>query len=104
MEKEELRKYCIDMFAKGNTIVKIAKQTGFSRTYISNLIKEDDQYKIIKNKRKIKVYKRKKYKQMTIHIPTEFIKKIGISEDKTKEEFVNIFYDTNNNQIIIKKV
>ena len=97
MNKEELRKYCIDMLAKGNTIVKIAKQTGFSRTYISNLIKEDDQYKIIKNKRK-------KYKQMTIHIPTEFIKKIGISEDKTKEEFVNIFYDTNNNQIIIKKV
>ena len=41
---------------------------------------------------------------MTIHIPTEFIKKIVISEDKTKEEFVNIFYDTNNNQIIIKKV
>ena len=69
-----------------------------------DIIKEDDQYKIIKNKRKIKVYKRKKYKQMTIHIPTEFIKKIGISEDKTKEEFVNIFYDTNNNQIIIKKV
>ena len=104
MNKEELREYCMDMLAKGNTIVKIAKQTGFSRTYISNLIKEDDQYKIIKNKRKIKVYKRKKYKQMTIHIPTEFIKKIGISEDKTKEEFVNIFYDTNNNQIIIKKV
>lgn len=104
MNKEDLRKYCIDMLAKGDTIVKIAKQAGFSRTYISNLIKEDDQYKIIKNKRKIKVYKRKKYKQMTIHIPTEFIKKIGISEDKTKEEFVNIFYDTNNNQIIIKKV
>ena len=104
MNKEELRKYCIDMLAKGNTIVKIAKQTGFSRTYISNLIKEDDQYKIIKNKRKIKVYKRKKYKQMTIHIPTEFIKGIGISENKNIEEFVNIFYDRFNNQIIIKKI
>ena len=31
MNKEELRKYCIDMLAKGNTIVKIAKQTCFSR-------------------------------------------------------------------------
>ena len=103
MNEKDLRKYCIDMFAKGSTIISIAKQTGFSRTYISNLIKEDNQYKIIKNKRKIKVYKRKNYKQMTIHIPTEFIKGIGISEDKAKDEFVNIFYDVTNNQIIIKK-
>ncbi len=104
MNEKELKKYCVNMFAKGNTIVNISKQTGFSRTYISNLIKEDEQYKTIKNKRKIKVYKRKNYKQMTIHIPTEFIKGIGISENKNKAEFVDVFYDALNNQIIIKKI
>ncbi len=104
MNKKELINYCVDMFANGDTIVNIAKQTGFSRTYISNLIKKNEQYKIIKNTRKIKVYKRKNYKQMTIHIPTEFIKGIGISEDRTKDDFVNVFYDTTNNQIIIKKI
>jgi hypothetical protein len=104
MDKNELKKYCINMFVNGITLTNIAKSTGFSRTYITNLIKNDKKYLHIKDNRKIKVYKRKNYKQMTIHIPTEFIKGIGISENKTIEEFVNIFYDRFNNQIIIKKI
>ena len=104
MDKKELKKYCINMFANGSTLSNIAKDTGFSRTYITNLIKDDKKYLNIKDNRKIKVYKRKNYKQMTIHIPTEFIKAIGISEDKNKDEFVNVFHDATNNQIIIKKI
>lgn len=41
---------------------------------------------------------------MMIHIPTEFIKKIGITNDKNIDDFVNVFYDEKNNQIIINKV
>lgn len=104
MDKKELKKYCINMFVNGSTLSDIAKDTRFSRTYITNLIKDDKKYLQIKDNRKIKVYKRKNYKQMTIHIPTEFIKGIGISENKNVEEFVNIFYDRFNNQIIIKKI
>lgn len=104
MDKKELKEYCVQLFSKGKTISEIVKTTGKSRTYITNLIKDDKRYKSIKQNRKIKVYKRKNYKQMTIHIPTEFIKGIGISEDKSKKEFVNIFYDKENNQIIIKKI
>ena len=32
------------------------------------------------------------------------IKGIGISENKNKAEFVDVFYDALNNQIIIKKI
>lgn len=104
MDKKELKKYCIDMFSNGSTISDIAKTINKSRTYITNLIKDDETYKAIKQNRKIKVYKRRNYKQMTIHIPTEFIKRIGVSEDKNINDFVNVFYDKNKNQIIITKV
>lgn len=104
MEIKRLKEYCINMFANGSTISEIAKTINKSRTYITNLIKDDEKYKSIKLNRKIKVYKRKNYKQMTIHIPTEFIKGIGVTDDKNTKEFVNVFYDKNNNQIIITKV
>ena len=104
MNKKDLKEYCINMFSNGSTISDISKTTNKSRTYITNLIKDDEKYQAIKQNRKIKVYKRKNYKQMTIHIPTEFIKGIGVAEEKNKEDFVNVFYDKNNNQIIITKV
>ena len=104
MNKKELKEYCINMFINGISLSKIAEDTNKSRTFITNLIKEDERYKMYKQNRKIKVYKRKHYKQMTIHIPTDFIKGIGITDDKSKNEFVNVFFDKNNNQIIISKV
>lgn len=104
MDKSELKEFCISMFLDGHTISYIAKTINKSRTYITNLIKNDDRYISTKRNRKIKVYKRKNYKQMTIHIPTEFIKGIGITEYKSQTEFVNVFFDKDNNQIIISKV
>lgn len=104
MNKKDLKKHCVKLFSEGQTISEIAKTINKSRTYITNLIKDDDTYKAIKQNRKIKVYKRKNYKQMTIHIPTEFIKGIGVAEDKNKNDFVNVFYDKDNNKIVITKV
>lgn len=104
MDKNELREHCINMFINGISLSKMAENIGKSRTYITNLIKDDERYKSYKQNRKIKVYKRKHYKQMTIHIPTEFIKGIGVTDDKNRKEFVNVFYDKNANQIIITKV
>lgn len=104
MDKKELKEHCIDMFINGISLSKIAEDISKSRTYITNLIKDDERYKLYKQNRKIKVYKRKHYKQMTIHIPTEFIKGIGVTDDKDAKEFVNVFFDKNNNQIIITKV
>lgn len=104
MDKKELKEDCINKFIKGFSLSKIAKDISKSRTYITNLIKDDERYKLYKQNRKIKVYKRKSYKQMTIHIPTEFIRGIGVTEDKNKTDFVNVFYDKENNQIVITKV
>ena len=104
MDKNELKKYCLQLFINGNTLSEISDITGKSRTYITNLIKDDKKYLQIKQNRKIKVYKRKNYNQMTIHIPTEFIKGLGISDDKKQTEYVNIFFDKEHKQIIINKV
>lgn len=103
MDINELRNYCIDMYANGNTISKIARDIGKSRTYVTNLIKYDKRYIFLKYNRKIKVYKRNSNNQMMIYIPTEFIKKIGITNNKNIDDFVNVFYDEKNNQIIINK-
>ena len=104
MEKYDLKEKCIKLIEDGKNVSEIAQLLGYSRTYISNLIKDDKQYKFIRQNRKIKVYKRNHYKQMTIHIPTEFIKGIGVTEDKNINDFVNVFFDENNEQIIITKV
>ena len=103
MDKNKFKEQCLQLFINGETLSEISKLTGKSRTYITNLIKDDENYINIKQNRKIKVYKRKNYKQMTIHIPTEFIKGIGVTEDKNKTDFVNVFYDKEKKQIIIKK-
>lgn len=104
MNREELKEKSIELYMSGKTLTEIANIFKKSRTYITNLIKDDEKYIAIKQNRKIKVYKRKNYKQMTIHIPTEFIKGIGITEDKNEKEFVNVFFDRVNNHIIISKV
>lgn len=103
MSKEELKEQCINMYLDGKTYVEIAKLTGWSRTYITNLIKADERIKELRNTKKIKVHKRKDNRQMVIYIPTEFIEKLGVSRDFNKEDFVNVRIDEKNKNIIIEK-
>ncbi len=103
MKNIELKKKCIQMYLQGKTYSEISKLTGKSRTYITNLIKNDPKIKEIQNTKKIKVYKRKNNKQMIIYIPRDFIKKIGITEDRNNIEYVDISFNEFSNSIIIKK-
>ena len=103
MDKKELKKGCIEMYLTGKTYTEIAKLTGWSRTFITDLIKNDEKIIEKNNTKKIKVYKRKDNNQMTLYIPTEYIEKIGISKDKADTEYVDITFDKNTESIIIKK-
>ena len=103
MDNYLLKEEFIKMFLDGKTYTDISKQTGWSRTFITNLIKDDERVKDCEHYKKIKVYKRNDNKQMIIPIPTDFIKKLGILEDIDKPEYVDIYLDEKNERIIIKK-
>mgnify|MGYP001092142393 CR=1 FL=1 len=103
-ERKKLKEKCIKMYLEDHkTLEEIAKLTNWSRTFITNLIKNDERYIKEKNTRKIKVSKRKERRQLAIYIPTEFIEKLGISRDIDKTEYVNISLAEDNKTIIIKK-
>ncbi len=103
MDKKELKEQCVNMFLEGKTYTEIAKLTNWSRTYISRLIEDDERVIDKKNTRKIKVTKRKNRKQMVIYIPTEFIEKLGISNDKNINESVDVILDEKSKKIEIQK-
>ena len=103
MEKKELKEKCIKMFLSGKNYTEIAKLTGYSRQYVTDLIKDDERVKEKLNTKIIKVYKMKNSTRMKIPVNTDFLNKIGISKDKIKDEYVEIKLDEKNKTITIKK-
>lgn len=102
MDKKRLKEYCIKLFLEGKTYTEIAKLTDWSRTYITNLIKDDERVKEKNTIKKIKVHKRKNG-QMIIYIPTKSLENLGISRDINKIEYVNVKLDEQSKNIIIEK-
>lgn len=103
MDKKRLKEDCIKLFLEGKNYAEIAKQTGWSRTTITNLIKDDERVKEKLNCKKIKVHKRKDEGRLTVLVPTQFLKKIGISKDLDKQEYVVAKFDEKTKNIIIEK-
>ena len=103
MEKEKLKEEFIKLYSEGKSYVEIAKLTGWSRTYISKMIKNDERVKAIKNTKEIKVQKKKSGNRLVIYIPTQYVEKLGISRTSNKDEYVNVTVDEKNKNIIIKK-
>lgn len=103
MNKKELKEKCINMYLQGKTFIEIAKLTGWSRTFITNLIKNDKRIIDKRNTTKIKVYKNKKTKRISLTLNKETLNKIGISDDSYKDEYVNVLYNEKDNSIVIRK-
>lgn len=101
--KEKLKEQCVQMFLEGKTYTEIAKLTNRSRQYITSLIKDDERVKERLNKKIIKVSKLKNTTRLKISINTEFLKKIGISKDTNRDDYVEISVDEKTKTIIIKK-
>ncbi len=103
MDREQLKEDCINLYLQGKNYSEIARLKGYSRTYITNLIKDDERIKNMKNTKIIKVYKRKDDKRLQITIPAKFIKNLGISSELKSAQFVEISMNEKKNEIIIKK-
>jgi len=101
--REELKKEAVRLFLSGNNFSEIAKKMNFSRTFITDLIKNDERVKAKRNFTTIKVYKNGKNKKMRLGLSTAFLSEIGIDKDCSKVDYVDVFLDKENGQIIIKK-
>lgn len=101
--REELKNKFVELYLQGKTMQEIAKLTGCSRNYVSNLIKDNKLVKDKRNRKIIKVYKLKNQNRMTVSINTEFLRKIGITNNQDKDEYVDVFVNEKNNTITIKK-
>ncbi len=104
MEKEKLKEECIKLFLSGKSYTEIAKLTNYSRQHVSNLIKNDKRIKEKLNNKTVKVYKLKNRSRMNIPINAEFLRKIGVSKNCEKEDFVEVHLDEKNKIITIKKL
>ena len=101
--REELKNKFVKLYLQGKTMQEIAKLTGCSRNFVSNLIKDNELVKDKKNKKTIKVYKLKTQRRMSIAINTDFLSKIGISINSNKDEYVDIEVNEKDKTITIKK-
>lgn len=101
--REELKNKFVELYLQGKTMQEIAKLTGCSRNFVSNLIKDNELVKNKRNKRTIKVYKLKTQRRMSIAINTDFLSKIGISINSNKDEYVDIEVNEKDKTITIKR-
>lgn len=104
MEKEDLKRKSIQLFLDGHNYTEIAKLTGYSRQYISNLIKDDERVKEKLNKRIVKVYKYKNVTKATIPIGVDFLREIGIDSKSNNDDYVEIQLNKKDKTITIKKL
>ncbi len=103
MENKKLKEEFIQLFLEGKSIAEISKLTGWSRKYITNLIKNDNRIIEKENTKILKVSKQKEGKQLVTYIPSKFLENIGISRNKNEIEYVKVTQDLKNKTIIIKK-
>ena len=82
---------------------EIAKLTGWSRNFVSELIRDNEKVKEKKNTKKVKLYKFKNRGRVDVPISVDFWRKIDINTDLDVAEFVNITVKENEKEIIIKK-
>lgn len=102
-DREELKKEAIKLYLNGYNFSEIAKKFNFSRTFITELIKNDTKVKEKRNYTTLKVYKNQKNKKMRLGLSTTFLSEIGISSNCSIIDYVDVFLDKDNEQIIIKK-
>ena len=101
--KEEIKENAIKLYLEGKTLIEIAEQTGCSRNYLGNLIKNDRRIKDYKNNKTVQLYKHKNQRRISVPISTEFWEKIGISNEIDIKDLVDITVNENKRTITIKK-
>ena len=100
---EELKERCVQLYLNNKSYTDISKITGYSRKYITDLIKNDVRIINKQQIRTIKDHKRKDRKGLNIPVPVKFIKEIGINDTIKEDEYVDISINKKDNSIVIKK-
>lgn len=109
MDTNKLKENCIQLFLNGYTFTQIANKFGYSRSYITRLIQEDQRIinkkETLKKEKITKVIKDVNNKKVRkkIYIPNVIIDKMNFSDNINKSDFVNIKYDEKTDSIIIRK-
>ncbi len=102
-DKEELKEKAIKLYLEGKKMQDIANILKCSRNYVGTIIKNDERIKQYRNKKVVKVFKYKNVNKMNIPISTDFLKKIGISNNIEQVDFVELQVDEEKKIITIKK-
>lgn len=103
VNKDKMKETAVDLYLKGKNYSEIAKLLNCSRNYVSTLIRDDEQVKRKQDETILKVDKNYKTKKMRLTLSINYFNAIGISENPLNEDFVNVYLDRENEQIIIKK-
>lgn len=101
--KDLLKKKCVDLYLQGNSMIEISKIVNCSRNYVGQLLKDDSSIIQFKNTSRVKVNKLKSQKRMLVSISTNFLKKIGISDNPDIDEYVDVTVNDRDKFITIKK-
>ncbi len=101
--REELKERAISLYIAGKSYVEISKIIGCSRNYVSSLIKNDERIRSFHNQKILKVYKNPNNSKKNLTIGIDLLSKIGVSNECDFADYVNVFLDESNNQLIIKK-
>lgn len=101
--KKEMKKQAIKLYLQGKNYVEISDILGCSRNYVSTLIRNDNRIIEKQNKKILKVYKNAKTGKKNVTIGIDLLSKIGIDRRKEIEDYVQVEFDKNTNQLILKK-
>lgn len=102
-ERKEIQKVAVKLFLEDFNYTEIGEQLGYSRQFITNLIKDDPRIQEKRNHSTIKVYKNCKNKKMRLGLSSSFLCEIGINKDCSQVDYVDVFLNKEKREIIIKK-
>lgn len=102
-EKKEIKNEAVKLFLEGFNFTQVGNELGYSRQFITNLIKDDPRIQEKRSCTTIKVYKNRKNKKMRLGLSNSFLYEIGIDMDCLKVDYVDVFLDKEKKQIVIKK-
>lgn len=101
--KNNMKELAIELYLNGKNYTEISRIIGCSRNYVSNLIRSDERVVEKKNSKILKVYKNSNKTKKNLTIGIELLTLIGVSKNENVDDYVQIWFDNKNKNLILKK-
>lgn len=98
--KDDLKEKAIELYLNGKTYNEIGKKLGYSREYIGNMIRNDK--RVLESKNNVKLKIERIDNGGRVYLNKNLLSKLGINLSNENDKYVNIIYDKNQKQIVIK--